>query len=408
MSGRLGPISARLDGRALGTPCVGPVQMTPTDRLEHLVDATPPDRDRVVDAMRALSIGVVVVWHWSLSITHRDEAGVLVNPNPLDEIPGAWAATWLLQVLPVFFMVGGYANLAAWTSMSREAAPAHRRAMGFLARRARRLLAPVLAFIAVWTVIELIGRWRQDDHRSVLDTYAIVFNPLWFVGAYLLVVLLVPLTATAHRRSPVRALAGLAAAVAIVEVVRFGAGVEGIGWVNLVLVWALVHQFGYLWFDGWFGGDRRRAGAVTVVALAGLLVLTALPIYPRSLVATPETGISHLSPPTMVIAVAALLQLGVVLLLRPWLERRLRRRRVWTTVVGVNAVIMTIFVWHMTALLLSILAFEATGGTLGAEATTSWWLTRPLWILGPGLVLAPLVALFAVLEVGRDRRSSTS
>lgn len=107
-------------------------------------------------------------------------------------------------------------------------------------------------------------------------------------------------------------------------------------------------------------------------------VFTALPIYPRSLVATPETGICHLSPPTMVIAVAPLLQLGVVLLLRPWLERRLRRRRVWTTVVGIKTVIMTIFVWHMTALLLSLLAFEAAGCTLGADATTSWWLTRPL------------------------------
>ena len=31
-------------------------------------------------------------------------------PNPLDEIPLGWAATWVLQVMPMFFIVGGFAN----------------------------------------------------------------------------------------------------------------------------------------------------------------------------------------------------------------------------------------------------------------------------------------------------------
>lgn len=377
--------------------------MTPRDRLERLVDATPASRNRVVDAMRALSILVVIVWHWSLSITHRDDSGVLVNPNPLDQIPAAWAATWVLQVLPVFFLVGGFANLAAWTSMSRAVESRREVASEFLVRRGRRLLGPVAAFIAVWGAIELVVRTWSDDHRSVLETLAIVVNPLWFVAAYLIVVLLVPLTATAHRRWPVTVLIVLAAGVAAVDLVRFWSGVDAVAWVNLVLVWTLVHQFGYVWHDGWFGDGPQRAAAVTVLALVGLFSLTSLQVYPRSLVATPETAISHLSPPTAVIPIAALVQLGLVLLFRPTFERLLRRRRIWTAVVGINAVIMTIFLWHMTALLLSILVFETAGGTLGDEATLSWWLTRPLWILGPAVVLVPLVALFAVLEVGRDR-----
>jgi hypothetical protein len=126
-----------------------------------------------------------------------------------------------------------------------------------------------------------------------------------------------------------------------------------------------------------------------------------LEVYPRSLVASEETDISHLSPPTVIIPVAALLQLGVILMCRPALERFLRRRRPWMAVVGVNAVIMTIFLWHMTALLIAIRVFEAAGGTLGDEATISWWLTRPLWVIGPAVVLVPLVAVFATFEVGR-------
>jgi hypothetical protein len=377
------------------------VLTSPRRSLERMVEATPDRRNRVVDAMRALSMAVVVVWHWSLSVTHRDEAGVLVNPNPLEQVPGAWTATWVLQVLPVFFVVGGYANLAAWTSIAshREGGTG---ALTFWKQRARRLFGPTAAFVAVWAVIAVVDRWWSDGRRSVFDTYPIVFDPLWFVGAYLIVVLLVPITATAHRRHPRTVVVGLAIGVALVDLARFTLGAEATGWINFVLVWALVHQFGYLWHDGWFGdGWSRRSTVTALIGLAGLATLTSLGVYPRSLVATEATVISHLSPPTVVIAFAALLQLGLILMCRPVLKRFLQRRRPWTVVVAMNAVIMTIFLWHMTALLISILVFEAAGGTLGHDATLSWWLTRPLWLIGPALVLAPLVAVLAVFEVGR-------
>jgi fucose 4-O-acetylase-like acetyltransferase len=376
------------------------VLATPKRSLQKLVDQTPPERNRVVDAMRALSITVVVIWHWSLSITHRDETGALVNPNPIDQVPGAWAATWVLQVMPVFFVVGGYANLAAWTSLTSETGDG-RAGVEFLRRRARRLLVPVLVFVAVWALIDLLGHWLRADHRSVLDMYAIVFNPLWFVGAYLVIALVAPLTAAAHRRRPAITLVVLVIAVAAVDVTRFNLGIDAIGWLNFVLAWVLAHHLGYLWHDGWFGeGWSWRGAAAALAGLAGLAVLTSLGVYPRSLVATDETDISHLSPPTALIPVAALFQLGLILLCRPALERFLQRRRPWAGVVAVNAVIMTIFLWHMTALLISIFVFEAAGGTLGDDATLSWWLARPLWILGPAIVLVPLVALFSLFEVG--------
>lgn len=66
--------------------------------LDALVDATPASRDRVVDLLRVVSVCVVVVWHWSLSLTHWRADGVLVMPNPIADVPGGWAATWVLQV----------------------------------------------------------------------------------------------------------------------------------------------------------------------------------------------------------------------------------------------------------------------------------------------------------------------
>ena len=54
--------------------------------LDRRVAATPAGRDRTVDLMRAVSIAVVVIWHWAGSVTHRRD-GEIVMPNPIDQVP---------------------------------------------------------------------------------------------------------------------------------------------------------------------------------------------------------------------------------------------------------------------------------------------------------------------------------
>src|ERR671917_617263 len=114
------------DGPAAASPTSAPdrppAPESPPETLavDALVDATPASRGRVVDLLRAASICVVVLWHWSLSITHWRADGSLTMPNPIGVMPGLWAATWVLQVMPVFFVVGGYANLAGWQAATRE------------------------------------------------------------------------------------------------------------------------------------------------------------------------------------------------------------------------------------------------------------------------------------------------
>jgi hypothetical protein len=344
---------------------------------------------------------VVVLWHWALSITHRDPDGVLANPNPIAEVPLGWAPTWVLQVMPVFFVVGGFANLTRWNSTLERGDGTG----AFLRDRAERLLPPFVAFVAVWVAVDGAARLLDDDHRSVLETARITFLPLWFLGAYLWVVALTPLTGALHRRTPRSAVVGLAVVVAGVDVARFGFDVEAARWVNTALVWVLVHQLGYWWADGtlprW---PIRRAVALAAAGLAGLAALTSLDVYPRSMVATTETDISHMYPPTAVLGVLAATQLGLLVAARPWLGRWLRRRRPWMVVVAVNSVVLTIFLWHTTALLIVILIVEALGGSLRDEPTVGWWLTRPLWVLGPALSLAPLVAAFGPLETRRRAR----
>jgi hypothetical protein len=60
-----------------------------------------------VDWLRVVSLIVVVLWHWAFTILRWSPEGPRAT-NPLGFFSGLWILTWLLQVLPVFFYVGGY------------------------------------------------------------------------------------------------------------------------------------------------------------------------------------------------------------------------------------------------------------------------------------------------------------
>ena len=371
--------------------------------VDTLVDATPVTRDRVVDFLRACSIAVVVLWHWTFSITHW-RGGSLRMPNPIADVPGLWAATWLLQVMPLFFVVGGYANLAGWQSRPD--------ARAFWRRRFGRLLRPVGVYVACWTIFDLA--WQAGGGRSVLDWGMVVFVPLWFLGVYVGVVALAPWTARLLEAHPWATLATMVAGIAMCDLLRLGGDVDDLALPGSALVWVFCHQLGYVWRDWsvpgtavcrtvrWFG-DRAAAGAVALAGLGALAALTTFGPYSRSMVAVRGEGVSNMSPTRACIAALGVFQLGVVLVIAGRLRVWLQRRSVWKTVVSANAVAMTVFCWHMTALVGFLFVYQAAGFTLGDQATAGWWLTRPLWIVGPGVLLAALLMAFARVELPRRK-----
>ena len=73
----------------------------------------PQERDTYIDFLRAFSLLVVVAWHWVFTIVIWKDDGPHAT-NPIGFTTGLWAATWLLQVMPLFFYVGGYSHLVAW------------------------------------------------------------------------------------------------------------------------------------------------------------------------------------------------------------------------------------------------------------------------------------------------------
>jgi fucose 4-O-acetylase-like acetyltransferase len=368
--------------------------------LDRLVDATPIQRDRYVDFLRAVSIGVVVCWHWVFSITQWRN-GRLTMPNPVGDVPLLWSATWLLQIMPLFFFVGGYANGASWEAVQRDGG----KWTGFARRRLHRLYRPLAVFIGLWTVFEVSMSAINPDYPGVLHYGAVVFVPLWFLGVYTIVTLLTPITSRLHRDLGVLALVALGSTVALVDVARFHYGIEPLGLVNSLLVFLFAHQLGYLYRDGTLTGiGRRGQAAMMIAAFTMLVVVTASNIYPHSMVAVGRDPISNMFPTTACIAILAVFQASVAMLIRPTIVRWLERRSVWRAVVAANGVAMTVFAWHMTALLIVIKAVNELGLQMISRPTTAWWIQRPLWVAMPAVVLSGFIAVFARIEQGGTAR----
>jgi len=80
-------------------------------QLARRIDAaTPPQRDRAVDALRALAIAGVIGGHWLVTalVTSSSHHGtVLRDDSPLASMPWLAPLSWVFQTLAVFFLVGG-------------------------------------------------------------------------------------------------------------------------------------------------------------------------------------------------------------------------------------------------------------------------------------------------------------
>jgi hypothetical protein len=164
-----------------------------------------------------------------------------------------------------------------------------------------------------------------------------------------------------------------------------------------------VHQAGFFYEDGTLvqAGPRAHV-SMAIAGLGGLIALTNLGVYPRSMVGTDVERLSNMNPPTLCIVALACWLIGLAMLVRDPINRWLARKGPWMAVIAANGMIMTVFLWHLTAYLVAILALHPLGLGRDLDSTLSWWAQRPLWLLVPTIPLALLVALFARFE--RDAR----
>ncbi|MFJ2224544.1 acyltransferase [Streptomyces anulatus] len=359
--------------------------------VRELAGATPATRDRYVDLLRVASLSAVVLGHWLMAAVTPDGVG-----NLLAVVPALQPLTWLLQVMPVFFFVGGFSHALSYRSLLRKRPEGTADSVysAFLRARLQRLLRPTTVFVLVWGAAALLVQLLGGGGGLTGVTLRMVTQPLWFIGIYLAMVAFTPPLLKLHERYGWGAFAGLAGAAVAVDVLRFAAGVPYVEFLNFAFVWLAVHQLGFLRADGRIRRPALLAGAGLVTAGA----LVAFGPYPLSMVGMPGEKVSNMAPPTLALLAHGLWLVGAVELLRAPAARLLERPRVWRTVVAANGVAMTAFLWHLTAMFGVYGAMLALDVELPAPASAAWWAQVPLRLALAAALTAALVAAFRTFE----------
>ena len=337
-------------------------------------------RDRYVDLLRAGSLLVVVAWHWVFTVVVWKADGPHAS-NPLGTTRGLWMLTWLLQVMPVFFWVGGFVHAGTYERSASYGA--------FLRKRLGRLVVPALVAVAAVGVLGLVAAQLLPG-APVARSVVLVLSPLWFLGVYVVLVLATPIAAWAHRRFGEVALVALAGLAAMADVLRFRFDVPFASVLAWVAVWGFAHQLGFD-YERLVAAPRRFAWSLTLGGLFALVALTNTGHYPKSMVGVPGEAISNMAPPTVCIVALCVLQVGVALLLRPVAIRLLGESRV---VDWVSANSMPLYLWHGVGFALAYAIVRLVGVVdVPSSTTVGWWAQRPLWVLLPVLTTRPLLAL---------------
>lgn len=322
-------------------------------------------RDPFYDAIRSVALVRVVAWHAT----------------------GLPWLTWIVAAMPAMFFTAG-AMLPGG-------------GVGLLRRRLRRVLVPLWVYggtLAVagagWALWHgsplsprrvLVGalRWLVPlaDPPGAGWQHELLTSHLWYLRAYLWIVLLHPVVLWAARR-PLCSTAALLAAGAALEVARLtdtpliGAGPLRIG-IGDACSYGAFAVLGAAWR---LRPERRRPGAGRLAAVA-LGCAWGTMVWVR-LVGVP-TGVANDSYPLVVLLGGA--WLAAVLALRPPVTALARTRWVAPAVRAINRRSVTVYLWHPAAIVAAagVLPGGGPGRLLGRLALTAAGVVLAARLFGP-------------------------
>ncbi|MET0904396.1 MAG: acyltransferase [Acidimicrobiales bacterium] len=365
-----------------------PSRLSPAEAAE----LTPIGRNRAVDLYRALAMIVVAIGHWLGMVLVVDD-GELVGGNLLDFSPEYGWITWIGQVMPLFFFVGGFASATSLRSAERRGM----RPADWVVTRLHRMVTPAAALAGFWVVALAIAAALGGFGVAVVGAAGAAI-PLWFLANYTIDTALSPYTFRWFRERPAVLIAGLAGLFTLGEVASF-ANVPVLGQLNWIVGWLGFQVAGFAWQQGRLPAGRR------LVVLAGSMwaaAIAAVHLGPWPSVMLHHGGLEHspTHPPSTALLLFGLAYSFTAAAFAPAVDRFLARStRAWQITIAANGVAMSVYLWHMTAAVVVGGAALGLGMIPTVEAgTTAWWVTKPAFLLTNLLLLVPIVRLVSPIE----------
>ena len=353
---------------------------------------TPRSRNRAVDLYRAAAMAVVAVGHW-LGMVAVVDHGELTGGNLLDFSPEYAWITWIGQVMPLFFFVGGFASATSLRSAEAKGV----RPADWIATRLRRMVTPAAALAGFWAIALVLGAAVGGFGVVSLGAAAAAI-PLWFLANYTIDTALAPFTFRWFRSRPGLLLGSLAVLFVLAEAARF-AGIPVVPQANWVIGWLGFQVAGFAWQDGRLPTGRALAA---LAATCWALTIGAVAFGPWPATMLHHGGLDHspTHPPSIALVLFGLAYSFTAAALAPAVTRWLERSsRAWQLTIAANVVSMSVYLWHMTAAVAVVGVAYLAGLVPGVEpGTAAWWWMKIPFLVGNLAVLVPLVRRVAPIE----------
>ncbi len=346
---------------------------------------TPANRDRSIDAVRAYGLIVVVAGHYLMGIVHWNR-NVPQLGNSLSSSIYLQAITWIFQVMPLFFIAGGAANLISWKSAQNKQTSY----AVWLWKRAHRLLSPALVYLFVMITVGALVSPNVNNQMSRL-LLNISTQLLWFLGVYIVITAITPLTVFLFEKWRSQSIAIWLIIIGFCDYAHLAnTSFAPVSLLNFIFVWAMVSQLGYSFEKNEI--KRKYAIYAFIGSLAFEIWLVYQFPYPISLVGLLDE-ISNMAPPTLVLALHSIVIWSLLSLLKENINRLCKKVRVWNLVVGANMAAMTIYLWHIPI----IMFVTVSSHFLGFDRTTILLDSRPYPGAGYWLETIPFLIVCSFL-----------
>ncbi|MFT3861309.1 acyltransferase family protein [Micropruina sp.] len=349
-------------------------------------------RNHLIDLARALSVLVVVTFHCLLYQVVVVDGRPQVVPWAPQPHAAWWTASWLVMIIPLFFIAGGFAHALVVDKQRAQG----RGYTYYLASRAHRLVGPLLIFVGFCTALTTAAAWLGPTGPAVALSVQFA-QLLWFIAVYLVIVGVAPFMVTLHDRTPWLPVVVLGVLAIAVDVWSFAAGDFQVRYANLLTVWPLCHQFGIAYHRGWF-----RTGAAWVPSLVIGLAATTIAVlifgfgYPGSSIGLGDIPIANVLPPTVAMAVLGAAQVSVLgLLQRAGVAATLSRRNERALALA-NALAVTTYLWHIPCIVIA--GGLLVGLSLLVPPAVGVLLAQPTMVIVTYAVIALVVPRIGRLE----------
>lgn len=336
----------------------------------------------------------VAFGHWMAIAVYTDDAGALTAGNALELAPGMSWVTWILQVMPLFFVVGGFSSAM---SLDSFAARGGGRPQDWVIARLHRMLAPAVVLASAWAVFIAAG-YAVGQGALIATGATAAAIPLWFLANYTIDTAIAPYVLPAFRRHRIALPAGGVALFCALEAARF-AGVPALPQLNWILGWLLFQVAGFAWRDGLLPRGKALLGIAGGFWTLAFLAVTVGP-YPVAMVHFPGLVHSPTHPPSLALmlfgAGYSLTAVAAAPAISAWLATR---PKAWAGVVAANAIAMSVYLWHFTAAIVVTAGFHAAGWLPTSDVGSAlWWVQKVPFVMISAIVLGLIVAKVAPVE----------